>query len=252
MSLLIVYIGSKVALHDIFTLPTLPTTQLVILHRNSTRFPRIPVVSFQICILTLLAPSFLLPSCRPARVHHCSQALTGKSIQYHHYVRPNAMDQDRAANRTEAFENTPSLSQTASNTNPATWHSADDVYSGRAGRSNSLQQPDTISTTHSASRSSVPPAFETLPVYPYSQNQPAFWPTNVFELAANEAMSRQQSYGGNQPPIQYQLLSSESPADQARSLSQVSPGFIFVMFPLSCVLPCPSILHPSAFMSLFS
>jgi len=42
--------------------------------------------------------------------------------------------------------------------------------------------------------------------------------------------SAQSSSKGTQ---QYQLMSSESPADQAKSMSQVSPGFIFVIFPLS-------------------
>lgn len=32
---------------------------------------------------------------------------------------------------------------------------------------------------------------------------------------------------------QYQLMSSGTPADQARAMSQVSPGFIFVIFPMS-------------------
>lgn len=43
---------------------------------------------------------------------------------------------------------------------------------------------------------------------------------------------------------QYQLKSTDAPADQAKSLSQVSPGFIFVIFSLSSTDPLPiSLLH---------
>ena len=57
----------------------------------------------------------------------------------------------------------------------------------------------------------------------------------TLDLAATGEMSRHSPPQSSKAAQQYQLMSSESPADQAKSMSQVSPGFIFVIFPLSCV-----------------
>lgn len=67
---------------------------------------------------------------------------------------------------------------------------------------------------------------------PEQSARPYFRPSE-FEVAAIEAMSRHSQVQGGKESPQYQLMSSETPAEQARTMSQVSPGFIFVIFPLS-------------------
>lgn len=80
---------------------------------------------------------------------------------------------------------------------------------------------------------------------PQTQTPPDFAQSNCVtswfyppaaESTASTTMSRKPSSQGSKSSQQYQLMSSESPADQARSLSQVSPGFIFVIF------LCPALL----------
>lgn len=163
------------------------------------------------------------------------------------------MDRDSAAAaRTEASDDAPSLSQTALHANASTSYGSENIYRSHLGSSNAYQASNTNPASYSTPTSSSPQVLET-PTAFHQTSTPAFWSSNAFELAANEAMSRHRSQGGgiadqaNKPASQYQLMSSESPADQARSLSQVSPGFIFVIFPLYC--PCS--LFPSLLPHLF-
>lgn len=149
------------------------------------------------------------------------------------------MDQDSAAARAEASDDAPSLSQTASYANATTSHDSEHIYMNYLNRSNTYQASTIDPASYSTSTSSSPQVSET----PTAFHQPytAFQASNAFDLAASEDMSRRTAQASkkttqpDKPPAQYQLMSSESPADQARSLSQVSPGFIFVIFPLSCL-----------------
>lgn len=90
---------------------------------------------------------------------------------------------------------------------------------------------------------------------PYSLDQPYREQSNLpsfsLSLTATANMSRHAASQSNTGPQQYQLMSSESPADQAKSMSQVSPGFIFVIFPLSsvCFWSHPFFLSFSIFLS---
>lgn len=100
-------------------------------------------------------------------------------------------------------------------------------------------RPRTPSSPLTNPQASLPQTFSGVVHYqipkstiPTNFEQPYLYPSS-FELAALSAMSRHSSSQGNKTSAQYQLMSSESPADQARSMSQVSPGFIFVIFPLS-------------------
>lgn len=144
------------------------------------------------------------------------------------------MDRDGAAARTEPSESTPSLSQTAANVGATARHEPDDLYISYLDQSKRSSQPNNSYTPYSTSSSVSSPTIGISPIFPNEQPSTTSWRPNAFEIVANEAMSRQTAQGGSRPPAQYQLKSSESPADQARSLSQVSPGFIFVIFPLSC------------------
>lgn len=143
------------------------------------------------------------------------------------------MDRDGAAARAEPSEGTPSLSQIASTVGVTRQHEPDDLYISYHDQLNPHPHPNIDYTPYSTSSSLSSPTIGTSIVFPNEQQPPIPWRSNAFEIVANGAMSRQTAQGGSKQPAPYQLKSSDSPADQARSLSQVSPGFIFVIFPLS-------------------
>ena len=64
-------------------------------------------------------------------------------------------------------------------------------------------------------------------------------------------MSRHSS-SKNSKQSPYQLMSSDSPADQAKAMSQVSPGFIFVIFLCPALISSLSPILSSSFSSRLS
>lgn len=210
----------------------------------SSKFHRSLASSYEWCISASLASQRFrssLPSPQTPFSNHAStsQLLLAISSHYHD-PRPGAMDRDSAAARTEAFENALSLSQTASQVSATTWDDSEHVYITCVDPLNLHQKNDIDQISHSTSEPFSPPVLKTSSFNLFRSKQPLFWSSNAFEVVANEAMSRHTSQESKKvnkasgSTSQYQLMSSESPADQAKSLSQVSPGFIFVIFPLSC------------------
>lgn len=189
---------------------------------------------YKFCISVSLASRSFCSSLIPvATIHFHSLTASGKSFDNTWIFPTGAMGRDGAAAWTDPSGNSPSLGQTASRVDDMAWPDSNDLY---------IVDPDSLDhpadskidrSLQNPTQLPSPPPVEVPHWTVGTQNSPRAWGSNAFELIANAAMSRQSSQGGNINPPQYQLTSSESPADQAKSMSQVSPGFIFVIFPLS-------------------
>ena len=104
-----------------------------------------------------------------------------------------------------------------------------------------LPSPPAGPATYSPSH---PPQAAYTSFSPTAEQSPSPWEIPTFEFTSappNYTMSRRsghgQSSGTTSRPQQYQLISPGTPADP-RNMSQVSPGFIFVIFPMFASLVC--------------
>ena len=149
----------------------------------------------------------------------------------------------------EPFTRDPDLSHTAQNSGTTSLRDSSSLY---------IEPDDLLAIKPTkAQASSSTPGFES-PKEDQSEERPTkrrrLAPPLVHHTSrplAPVTMSRHSSAVTSKGVQQYQLMSSETPADQARSLSQVSPGFIFVISPMSkrCFL-CPALLFPALFLFL--
>lgn len=155
------------------------------------------------------------------RTHSCTLAI------------PGPMDREKGATR-EDPSNRAQTPYTASRT--AT--TLDEVMYLYSDQTDSFFSPHLISHTSAEQHQSSHSLYRNC-------SEPTDLPYSSLDFVNTAEMSRHSSaQSSSKGTQQYQLMSSESPADQAKSMSQVSPGFIFVIFPLSACTsdPIPPLL----------